>query len=133
MLDIARNLWYNEGSNSVFEERGIVIPTYCFKTKDGVTVERQFPMGMAPPIIHVGRKVAHRDFRAEQVSVPSTAGWPMQPCIASGVNAEQAGELRKFFDDHGCPTEVTADGDVVYRSKSHRERALKCRNLHDRN
>ena len=117
----------------VSAQRRAIISTYCYKTEDSVTCERQFPMGMAPPIIHVGRKVAHRDFRAERVSVPPTSGWPMAPCIASGVNAEQAPELRKFFKDNNCPTEVSADGNPIYRDRAHRERALKCRKLHDRN
>ena len=53
-------------------------------------------------------------------------------CVASGVHASQAGELRKFFRDHGCPTEVTADGNPVYRNKAHRDKALKLRGFKDK-
>ena len=109
------------------------MPTYCFTTKGGVTVERQFPRGEAPESVRAGGKVAGRDFRAEHVKTSPTVGWPMQPCVGSGVNAADAGKLRKFLKDRGCPTEVTRDGDPVYRNKSHRDKALKLRGLHDKN
>jgi hypothetical protein len=108
------------------------MPTYCYTTEDRKTVERLFPAGEAPPTIMVDDKVAHRDYRAERVGVPATAGWPME-CFASGVHASQAGELREFLDKKGVPTEVTKDGDPVYRSASHRRKALKVRGLFDRN
>jgi len=53
-------------------------------------------------------------------------------CIASGVNANQAGELRDFFAKSGVPTEVTSDGNPIYRNASHRRRALKARGFVDR-
>ena len=90
-------------------------------------------MGDAPSeiIIEGFDKVFKRDFAAEQVGRPSRAGWPLT-CFASGVNANQAGELRDHFKKHGCPTEVTRNGDPVYTSHSHRKRALKCRGIYDR-
>ena len=109
------------------------MPTYVYTTKAGVTVERHFPRGEAPESVRVKGKIARRDFRAEHVKVPATTGWPMEPCVGSGVNAADAGKLRKFFKDRNCPTEVTRDGDPVYRSKAHRDRALKLRGLHDKN
>ena len=59
------------------------------------------------------------------------AQWPLV-CHASGVHAEQAGELRQFLAERGCPTEVTPGGDPVYRSAEHRRRALRARGLCDR-
>jgi hypothetical protein len=53
-------------------------------------------------------------------------------CVASGVQASQAGELREFFQKHGEPTEVTGDGDPVYRDANHRRRALKLRGFTDK-
>ena len=58
--------------------------------------------------------------------------WPMNPCYASGVNPDQAQELRDFFQKHNEPTDVNNNGDVVYRDSGHRKRALKLRNLHDK-
>lgn len=109
------------------------MPAYCYTVKGEGTVERVFPMGEAPKAVYVDGKSARRDYRAEQVKVPAAAGWPMEPCVGSGVNAEQAGELREFLKRSGVPTEVNHDGDPIYRDKNHRERALKARNLHDRN
>ena len=107
------------------------MPTYCYRTDDGKITEIVCQMGKAPQSIRLKNdKWATRDFQAERVAVPATKGWPMT-CCASGVNAGQADELRKHFRDRGCPTEVTGDGDPVYRSANHRKKALKCRGIHD--
>lgn len=122
------------------------MPTYCFTVPDtGETVEREYPLGKAPPKIRLrNRRTAHRDYRAERAQglvkneTASRRGrgkscWPMAPCYASGVHASQAGELREHLRKRGCPTEVTPDGDPIYTSKEHRRKALKARGLHDRN
>jgi hypothetical protein len=91
-------------------------------------------MGKAPASVTLpDGRVAERDLCAEH-SGRNARGelWPMEPCVASGVNAAQAGELRKFLLDHGCPTEVTRDGDPIYRNPEHRKRALRLRHMHDR-
>ena len=110
------------------------MPTYCYKTEEGETAEAIFAMGEAPEMILVGGQEAVRDFQAEQGGAPRStgSGWPMAPCFASGVNAAQAPELRKFLADRGCPTEVTSDGDPVYRSPAHQKKALGLRNLHNK-
>lgn len=95
-------------------------------------MERSFPMGKAPRSVLVDGKVAKRSFGAERNSVPPTKGWPME-CVASGVNAKDAQQLRDHFDRAGVPTEVSRNGDPIYRDMSHRRKALKCRGLFDRN
>ena len=105
------------------------MPTYCYSTKSTI-YERFFPFGEAPGHIRIGNKFAKRDFQAEQVGRPSKSGWPIT-CYASGVNANQAQELRDCLQEAGVPTEVTKDGDPVYTSHLHRKRALKARSLHD--
>ena len=108
------------------------MPTYCYSTPTGQTVERIFRMGEAPSSVCLGPDlVAKRDYGAERVAVPSTAGWPMAPCCASGVHADQAGELRDHLRDRGVPTEVTSGGDPIYGSATHRTKALAVRGLHD--
>jgi len=107
--------------------------TYCYSNDDGVVLERDFPMGQAPATVTLEDGTeARRDFMAE--NAPRHAGgscWPMEPCISSGVNACQAQELRDFLGQRGCPTEVTPDGDPIYRDANHRKRALKLRNFCD--
>ena len=73
-----------------------------------------------------------RDRAAEWKDGPKSggAGWPIE-CYASGVHASQAQELRDHFEKSGCATEVTQDGDPVYRNHQHRKKALACRGLHD--
>jgi hypothetical protein len=75
---------------------------------------------------------AYRDYQAENVAVPPTAGWPMAPCVSSGVHPEQASELRNHFERHGLNIEVTPQGDPIYKSSSERKAALKSRGQHDR-
>jgi hypothetical protein len=90
-------------------------------------------MGEAPrEIVAESGQVACRDFGAELPSRRSCAWNPIE-CVASGVNAEQAGELRDFFRKHNESVEVTSDGNPVYTSAGQRKRLLKLRGFHDRN
>lgn len=107
------------------------MPIYCYETDAGVIVERRFDMGTAPPAILVDGVEAKRSFGSEGVGVPATSGWPIT-CYASGVNARDAGALREHLSRKGVPTEVTLDGDPVYRDPAHRRKALKARGLIDR-
>ncbi len=109
------------------------MPLYCFTNEDGGTIEEFFPMGEAPESIQKYKVEFRRDLAAEWRHGPGCRGrgeWPIT-CYASGVHASQAQELRDHFRDHGCSTEVTGDGDPIYRDHQHRKRALKCRDLHD--
>lgn len=111
------------------------MPTYCYRSRDRrrTLITRVFPVSERPETIKVKGRIFDRS-RADEwegVSVPATSGWPME-CVASGVHPSQAGELRKYFADHGCPTEVTADGNPVYRSAAHRRKALKLRGFKDK-
>jgi hypothetical protein len=108
------------------------MPTYCYQEGEtGRVHERVFAVGTAPKYFKEGGKEYCRCYQAERKSVPSTKGWPMT-CYASGVNANQAGELRECLARAGVPTEVTPDGDPVYRSAAHRRKALKVRGFVDR-
>ena len=111
------------------------MPTYCYRSRDRKRrlVSRVFSVSERPESF-VEKGVTYDRSRTDEwegVSVPPTAGWPLE-CVASGVHPSQAGELRKFFTDHGCPTEVTADGNPVYRSAAHRRKALKLRGFKDK-
>ena len=107
------------------------MPVYCYETEYGEVKERVFPMGKAPPFICEHGVRAHRSFRYERKGVPPTSGWPME-CVASGVNAEDAGKLKAFLAQEGVKTEVTPDGNPIYKNHIHRRRALKARGLVDK-
>jgi hypothetical protein len=107
------------------------MPTYCYKTADGEMVEKVLPIGGAPRFIMHGKRKAWRCYQAERASVPSPAGWPVE-CMASGVHASQAGELRDHLASKGVPTQVTRDGNPIYMNSAHRRRALKARGMIDR-
>lgn len=122
------------------------MPIYCYSTEYGEVHELEFPMGEAPERVELlaGHVIVTRDYQAEGVggvvigsdnpvkSRPRRS-WPMEPCLASGVHASQAQELRDHLTAHGCPTEVTPAGDPIYTSAAHRKKALKIRGMHDRN
>lgn len=117
------------------------MPTYCYKAPDHEIIELAFPSGEAPPCVELeSGQVAIRDRRAElagsTISIRgqgrNTRTYPMT-CYASGVHPDQAGDLRQYLQERGCPTEVTPQGDPVYTSAAHRKKALKLRGLHDRN
>lgn len=127
------------------------MPIYCYQRDDGLIFEKNFTRGEAPesvPVIEaISGKItpAFRDRQAEmstQIGIvkgskssahPKHGTWPMEPCTASGVHPNQAQDLRDHLKNHGCPTEITKDGDPIYESAAHRKKALKCRGMNDRN
>ena len=104
---------------------------YCY-TNGKDTIEVFFPSYKAKPKrIRRNGKTYERDFSAEAVGVPMSKGWPME-CVASGVAPSQAQELRDYYRKAGVPTEVTADGNPIYRNAAHRRKALKARGFKDK-
>ena len=73
------------------------MPVYCYISESGVRTERIFKCGEAPETVEHEGEICKRDWSSERVGVPPTSGWPIE-CWASGVNEDQAGELRKEFD-----------------------------------
>lgn len=106
------------------------MPTYCYRRGNKV-VSRVFSIADRPQSIMIGGKEYVRSFADERPGVPSTKGWPLE-CVASGVHASQAGELREFYRKNGCPTEVSEDGNPIYRNAAHRRKALKLRGFKDK-
>jgi hypothetical protein len=107
------------------------MPVYYYSDDSGHYEECFFPMGKAPSEVNIEGNILVRDFGAENVARPSRKGWPIE-CVASGVNASQAGELREFFQKHGENVEVSRDGNPIYTSAGQRKRLLKLRGFHDR-
>jgi len=106
------------------------MPTYCYRRGEKV-VTRVFSVAERPQSIMIGGKEYVRSFADERPGVPSTKGWPLE-CVASGVHPSQAGELREFYRKNGCPTEVSEDGNPIYRDATHRRKALKLRGFKDK-
>jgi len=116
--------------------------TYVFSTENGEVVERVFPMGGCPASVEVDGRVAKRNRSLEYkhtfikgTKTPIKRGngtWPMNPCVASGVQPDQAQELRDYLKDRGVPTEVNKDGDPIYTSQKHQDKALKVRGMYNK-
>lgn len=118
------------------------MPTYCFTSANGDTIDRDFTLGECPPSI-VNNEIEYiRNYSAECVKgfvngskTPVKQGhgtWPMEPCVSSGVQPWQAQELRDFHKKHGITAEVNNDGDPIYESPGQRRKALKARNIVDK-
>jgi len=104
---------------------------FDYMTQDGEFHEKKFPCGKAPDTITLDDgRTACLTFGKPYIA--ETEGWPLT-CVASGVHPEQRQELSDYLTKKGVPTEVTKDGDPVYKSASHRRKALKARGMHDRN
>ena len=108
------------------------MPVYCYRSKRGDRIERVYGMGKAPQHIIEDGVRFDRDFRSESVGIPATMGWPMED-YASGVAPSQRKDLEKYLARKGVPTEVSKDGNPIYRDARHRRKVLKARGLHDRN
>lgn len=91
-------------------------------------------MGKAPKSIRLeGGRTATRDYSAEHIHRKPGSGWPMKPCVSTGVNAAQAQELRDFYKKHGETIEVAPSGDPIYTSQRQMERDLRLRGFVDLN
>ena len=130
--------WYNAGANNAAPHGKSNMPIYCFRTNHGEVIERYFRMDEVPDLIDLDDgSMAIRDYKSERVSgnvkrrSERSRGWPLT-CVGSGVNANQADELRKHLADRGCPTEISPDGDPIYTSAAHRRKALKIRGFIDK-
>jgi hypothetical protein len=92
-------------------------------------IERDRPRGIGNKL---GVVIFARDMPAEHAGGRNfTGNWPIE-CIGSGVNAGQASELRKLFEEKSFNCEVSSDGNPIYTSASHRRRALKLRGFCDK-
>lgn len=112
------------------------MPRYTFVTDDGEQIEHVCDhKDLTDTIALEDGRVAYRDFAADMrtISRPSPAGWPMKPCVSTGVNAAQAQDLRDFYKKHGETIEVSKSGDPVYTSQKQMNRDLKLRGFVDRN
>lgn len=110
------------------------MPTYCFTTKEGETVERWFPMGKAPEYVRLedGRR-ARRDILAEHGEFRPTCGnWPILS-DALGVHPSQVAEATAQAHSVGVPTEFRPDGRAVLRSPEHRKRFAEALGFYDLN
>lgn len=108
------------------------MPTYCYQDESGQIHDLVFGMGEAPErtTLDDGTPVK-RNIAAESYSTPPTSAWPLE-CIGSGVHPEQRTELKEHLKSVGVPTEVTKDGNPVYRDARHRKRALNARGMFDK-
>ncbi len=89
-------------------------------------------MGKAPKSIKIDGVRATMEFATASNGSRASACWPMKPCFASGVHADDAQKLRDHFKEGGIECEVSSSGDPIYTSRAHREKCLKYRGFHDK-
>jgi len=111
------------------------MPSYCYTTPDGETVERLFSMKDEIPkeiVLEDGRR-ATRDFVAEHGGFAHSPGnWPLLS-EAMGVAESQVKEAHAYSVKIGVPTEFTPDGRAVFTCPSHRKRYARAHGFIDRN
>lgn len=100
------------------------MPTYCFTSKKGETIEQHFPMGQAPAFVrHKGVRF-ERDFRAESKAGTPPSGYP-KVSYAMSCDAGQIGQLKKQCARMGVQYEVDRKGRCVVRSAGHQRQLQK--------
>lgn len=110
------------------------MPFYCYKTKDGDIIERFYSMGKAPSKIKVKGEWALRSIVSEWIGNQdvSSKNYPFE-CEASGVHPGDAQALGELLNKSGVPTEISKEGNPIYRNPSHRRKALAVRGMFDKN
>lgn len=110
------------------------MPTYCYTTNDGLTVEKVYRVGKAPKTVTTfDGTTAFRDIVAEHQGFSDTPGnWP-QKSDAVGCHPDQIEDERKRSVAQGCPTEFTPDGRRIFTSAGHRKRWCELNGYYDRN
>ncbi len=117
---------------------------FCYECEaiDAI-VERDFPIGQAPPTVMDHGLVFRRSYRAEgrkhggvkrEDGVKNTgkAIWPMKS-DALGCAPSQIPEFREVTRKYGCSTDYTPDGRAIVRSRGHRKKLLKLHGQVDKN
>lgn len=108
------------------------MPTYCYTSDDGVTVDRFFSMDDHPDLVVEDGITYTRDLHAEQCPRRAIAEWPI--CSdAAGVNPSQRMQAQAHSVRIGVPTEFNKAGQAVFRSPQHRRDYCKAIGLRDLN
>lgn len=112
---------------------------FLFTTRDGKTVEDDFPCGQAPKyiVLHDGT-IAKRDREAEiDVSAELTrgSGTGIYPLLsdALGVHPDQRQEAYEHSVKHGCATSFVEDGRAEIRNEKHHNALKRSIGCYDRN
>jgi len=125
------------------------MPTYCFRTDDGESLElvmsveelearRLVNTAMSTheegdPYRLPGDVIGYRDYQAEWSGFKHTPGnWP-QYSDAAGVAPHQVEEATRKSQEMGIPTNFTEDGRAIFEGAGHRKRYCESVGLFDRN
>ena len=110
---------------------------YCYKTADGILVEREFPIGQAPTFVRDNRgKRAHRCYQAEHTRQDADKGqglpqWPMKS-EGMGINPDQ---IPDAMQQAGARTHRhqydPRTGAMVFEDRAHRKACMQDLGFHD--
>ncbi len=106
---------------------------YCYTTKDGVTIRRNFPMGKAPKQVRVEGRRARRDFRAEGRSISTVPSNYPRESDSMGVAPSQVKEAYEASVEAGCPTQFTSEGSAIITSAQHDKALARSLAMHQNN
>ncbi len=113
---------------------------FCYECEaiDAI-VERDFPIGQAPPTVVDDGLVFRRCYRAEgtkyggvkrEDGIRNTGKniWPIKS-DALGCNPNEIATFRKVTKEQGVPTDYTPDGRAIVRSEKHKRQLGKLHGL----
>lgn len=118
------------------------MPSYMYRTDEGIEWELSFPMGRQPKcaVIRVGKRYyyAYRNFRSELIDRPdlrhAPGGWPLHSeAIGVGTRPGDIKRAEKHSLKIGVPTEFDKrTGKAILRSRKHRNAYMKACGFRDR-
>ena len=111
------------------------MPAYTYKCKacgHQQVVVRPMSDSEVPVLCEVDSFVMYRNFKADFGKQLDGDIWPYAS-YAAGASPGEVPELRKIDEANGVPTDYSADGDPIFRSKSHRKKYCETHKLFDRN
>lgn len=110
------------------------MPTYCYTSKNGKTIEEVFPVGKAPSTIKRDGVRYARDIGAEHVGHRNTPGnWPMVNDMGDFCcHPSERVQLMQKLEAAGVPTYVNQNGDCVMESRAHRKKLCQVYGVYDK-
>lgn len=101
------------------------MPTYCFSSKKGKTIEREFSMAHIPERIYSGREVYERDLVAEHSDQKSGDCWTNHYSLGLGARTPRhAREIAAKCKRAGLSCDFDAHLRMRVTSKEHQRKLI---------
>ena len=107
------------------------MPTYCYTSDDGVTIERTVPVSKMKRVVRIKGKAFYIDIGMMHAGRKCLSGnWPLV-LKRTGVAPHQVPQVKELLAAQGCPTEFNERGKPIITSYEHYKKHNKLRGLCD--